>query len=122
MAGLLDVFSFVLTVGVIGTVVYGILYVVKAVNQGVESTKASLKERGLDVSSSGVSLKTSKHFDRQDYLDATQRGIVNLVEASSVRRADGTISTPASILRSDSSASAEERRRRKLWGKKKVDS
>ena len=34
---------------------------------------SSLKAKGLDISHTGVSVKTQKRFDRQDYVDATQR-------------------------------------------------
>lgn len=34
---------------------------------------SSLKTRGLTISDKGVSIKTSKRFDREDYVDATQR-------------------------------------------------
>ena len=32
-----------------------------------------LNEKGVNVSASGISVKTSKHMTREDYLDATQR-------------------------------------------------
>ena len=37
------------------------------------SFTSSLKAKGLDISHTGVSVKTQKRFDRQDYVDATQR-------------------------------------------------
>ena len=33
----------------------------------------SLKTKGLDISDKGVSIKTQKRFDRENYVDATQR-------------------------------------------------
>ena len=36
-----------------------------------------LKSRGVDISANGVSVKTSKRFDRGDYVDATQRWVLN---------------------------------------------
>jgi hypothetical protein len=36
----------------------------------------SLKSRGLDISKEGVSVKTFRRFDREDYVDATQRSIL----------------------------------------------
>lgn len=32
-----------------------------------------MKDKGYELSGKGVSIKTSKRFDRQDYIDATQR-------------------------------------------------
>ena len=34
---------------------------------------SSLKAKGLDISAHGVSIKTEKRFDREHYVDATQR-------------------------------------------------
>lgn len=38
----------------------------------------SLKTRGLTISDKGVSIKTSKRFDREDYVDATQRYVSHI--------------------------------------------
>lgn len=35
-----------------------------------------LKEKGWNISSDGVSVKTNKRLDREDYIDATQRFVV----------------------------------------------
>ena len=34
-----------------------------------------LKSKGVDVSRHGLSVKTDKRFDREQYLDATQRSV-----------------------------------------------
>ncbi|KAL0574005.1 hypothetical protein V5O48_007949 [Marasmius crinis-equi] len=94
MAGLLDVVSFITTAAFFGGVIYGVLYLVRSVNSGIENTKAQLKERGYDVSSGGVKVKTSKRFDREDYVDATQRGFVKAMEASSFRKGGSNTSSP----------------------------
>lgn len=36
----------------------------------------SLKAKGLDISATGVAMRSNKKFDRQDYLDATQRYVL----------------------------------------------
>ena len=41
-----------------------------------------MKDKGYEVSGKGVSIKTSKRFDRQDYIDATQRYVRVLVDIS----------------------------------------
>ncbi|RXW21878.1 hypothetical protein EST38_g3972 [Candolleomyces aberdarensis] len=68
-----DLLVFVIFVGVVGAVIYGVMLASKSIDAGVASTKESLKARGLDVSATGVSMRSDKRFDRQDYLDATQR-------------------------------------------------
>jgi len=118
MAGIADVFSFLLTVTLLGGALYAIVYLVQAVNRGVARTKADLKSKGMDISSSGVSVKTDKNFDRQDYLDATQRGIMRAMDASSFRQGDGTTGSPADMARSE--PGGPEKRRHRLF-KKKVD-
>jgi hypothetical protein len=37
----------------------------------------SLQSRGISISDKGVSIKTSKRFDREDYVDATQRSALS---------------------------------------------
>ncbi|PPQ91269.1 hypothetical protein CVT25_006212 [Psilocybe cyanescens] len=130
MAGWVDFLSLIATVAVFGGIVYGIIFVVQSINDGLTSTKASLKSRGLDVSASGVSVKTSKRFGREDYVDATQRGIVKAMGASSFRRNDSSstasATAPPQIQRTDSAASirstgssSEEKKKKKsIFGKK----
>ncbi|KAG7087316.1 hypothetical protein E1B28_013293 [Marasmius oreades] len=95
MASWFDVISFLLTALFFGGVIYGVLYLVRSVTQGIETTKEKLKERGYDVSAGGVKVKTSKRFDRDDYVDATQRGFVKAMEASTFRKG-GAQTTPRS--------------------------
>jgi len=78
-----DILAFAATLGFIGAAVYGVLFVIRQINQGVTSTKEALKERGLHISDHGVKVKTSKRFDREDYVDATQRGIIKAMGAAS---------------------------------------
>ncbi|EJF59435.1 hypothetical protein DICSQDRAFT_138567 [Dichomitus squalens LYAD-421 SS1] len=44
---------------------------------------SSLKGKGVDVSQNGLSVKTDKKLDREQYLDATQRGFIKAFNASS---------------------------------------
>ncbi|CAA7264565.1 unnamed protein product [Cyclocybe aegerita] len=104
MATWIDLFALFATISVLTAIVYAILFVVKSVNQGVNATKESLKSRGLDVSASGVAVKTSRRFDREDYVDATQRGFVKALNASSIRKGDGT-TAPVPLAREHSSSS-----------------
>ncbi|KAJ7163830.1 hypothetical protein C8R43DRAFT_1122792 [Mycena crocata] len=107
----LDLISLLVTVAVFGGIIYAVLSVVRSVSQGVESAKEGLKTKGLHITDQGVSVKTSKRFDREDYVDATQRGFVKAVNASSFRKggaaaddSDGHLSPPP--LNSASSSSS----------------
>ncbi|KAL0947949.1 hypothetical protein HGRIS_010578 [Hohenbuehelia grisea] len=100
-----DVFAFVATLSFLGAVIYGVIFVSKQVSQGVESTKEALKEKGLHISDKGVSVKTSKRFDREDYVDATQRGIIKAMGAASFGNQNGAKSPVLDGTSSNSSRS-----------------
>ncbi|KAJ7222426.1 hypothetical protein GGX14DRAFT_540412 [Mycena pura] len=134
MANWLDVIALLVTVAVFGGIVYVVLLIVRSVSQGVESAKEGLKTKGLHITDKGVAVKTSKRFDREDYVDATQRcvrstanhrtrlltfllrrGIVRAVGAASFRKggaaepgysSDGHLSPSSPSLKSSSSASS----------------
>ncbi|KAF7330864.1 hypothetical protein MVEN_02425900 [Mycena venus] len=76
MANWVDMVSLLVTVSVFGGIIYVVLLVVQSISQGVESAKEGLKSKGVHITDKGVAVKTSKRFDREDYVDATQRGIV----------------------------------------------
>ncbi|KAJ7047851.1 hypothetical protein C8F04DRAFT_24049 [Mycena alexandri] len=125
MANFVDLFSFVATVAVFGGVIYIILSIVRGVSQGVESAKEGLKTKGVHITDKGVSVKTSKRFDREDYVDATQRGIMKTMNASSFRKggavhdpSEGHLSPP-SLQSSPSSSSSlgsdGEKKKRSLF-------
>ncbi|KAF8635767.1 hypothetical protein AX17_003866 [Amanita inopinata Kibby_2008] len=78
-----DVFALGFIIAIFAGIFYGVLYVTRGLSETMQTTKESLKSRGYDVSSTGVSVKTSKHFDREHYVDATQRGMVRAWGASS---------------------------------------
>jgi len=113
MANWLDLLSLLATVAVFGGVIYAVLIVVRSVSQGVESAKEGMKAKGVHITDKGLSVKTSKRFDREDYVDATQRGFVKAMNASSFRKggavndsdSDGHLSPPA-LKSSPSSASS----------------
>ncbi|PIL32437.1 hypothetical protein GSI_05139 [Ganoderma sinense ZZ0214-1] len=62
---------------------------------------SQLKKQGVDVSRHGVSVKTDKRFDREQYLDATQRGFIKAFNASSAgnRPASGSVDEDSSTSR-----------------------
>ena len=75
----------------------------------------SLKSKGLNITDQGVSLKTSKRYDREDYIDSTQRcvsinshrffaiqflispyrGFIKAMGAASFGTSDSNMSTPS---------------------------
>ncbi|TFY80332.1 hypothetical protein EWM64_g3683 [Hericium alpestre] len=65
----------------VGTIV-GVVLLVRRFSAYISSTKESLKKRGWTISSNGVSVKTSKRMNREDYLDATQRGFIKAMGSS----------------------------------------
>ncbi|KAF8962861.1 hypothetical protein BDZ97DRAFT_1920196 [Flammula alnicola] len=124
----LDLFSLLATIGVFAGVIYAIIFVTKTINEGVASTQESLKSKGLHVTSSGVSIKTSKRFDREDYVDATQRGVVKAMQSASIRRNDSSspgksvlahpIEREVSGSSVKSTSSEEKKKKRSMFGSK----
>ncbi|GLB42855.1 hypothetical protein LshimejAT787_1203040 [Lyophyllum shimeji] len=106
MASWLDFLVLFATIVVVGGVIYGVLYISKQISQGVASTKENLKSRGMTISQQGVSIKTSKRFDRADYVDATQRGFVKAYEASTFG-SNSNNSSPGRMQRADSASSVK---------------
>ncbi|KAI0682919.1 hypothetical protein BC835DRAFT_1423815 [Cytidiella melzeri] len=80
-----DYISLTLTLSIIAALVYGVLYLNQSLQKVVTSTKDHLHNRGIDVSKKGASVKTkTKLGNREEYFDATQRGIVKALSSSSV--------------------------------------
>ncbi|KAF8311670.1 uncharacterized protein EI90DRAFT_3023504 [Cantharellus anzutake] len=59
----------------------GAVFLVRTIRETVESTKANLKAKGYHVTDNGIHIKTDKRMDRESYMDATQRGFINGMEA-----------------------------------------
>ncbi|KAF9231736.1 hypothetical protein BU15DRAFT_55800 [Melanogaster broomeanus] len=47
-----------------------------------------LEGKGIRISDKGVSVKTQRRFDREDYVDATPRGSIKALNAASFGPAD----------------------------------
>ncbi|KAJ7367794.1 hypothetical protein DFH08DRAFT_946773 [Mycena albidolilacea] len=128
MANWLDMISLLVTVSIFGGIIYVILLVVRSVSDGVESAKEGLKTKGVHITDKGVAVKTSRRFDREDYVDATQRGIVKAVGASSFgKRSDSDVHlSPAPALTStpssSSTSSGGEKKKRGLFKRSAKDS
>ncbi|KAL1726732.1 hypothetical protein EV714DRAFT_286987 [Schizophyllum commune] len=86
MAGWTDIIVLIVVVAILGGVTYGAIVASQQVSTSVQNTKAKLKDRGFDVSRGGVSVKTSGRIERDDYIDATQRGFIKAMGAASFRK------------------------------------
>jgi len=128
MASWIDVFSLLITIIIFGGVIYGIIFIVNTINKGLHSTQESLKSKGLDISSTGVSVKTSQRFTREDQIDATQRQIIRAFGASSFRKGEAPQvveeGVPLTVSRQSSSVSESfpedgkgKKKKRSLFGK-----
>ncbi|KAH8828392.1 hypothetical protein DL96DRAFT_1603065 [Flagelloscypha sp. PMI_526] len=122
MATWLDVFYLILTIGTIAGIAFIALYVYNGIQNGLNETKNRLAERGVDISKGGMSVKTNKRMDREDYLDSTQRGLMNAYKNASItKRTDSSYSKPLSNSNSSGSPispSESEKKHRKKWSLK----
>ncbi|EKM56363.1 uncharacterized protein PHACADRAFT_253434 [Phanerochaete carnosa HHB-10118-sp] len=90
MASWTDYLSLTLTISLIASAVYGVIYLREQLQKGIRASKDKLHDRGIDISAQGASVKThSKLADRENYFDATQRGVMKALSKSSVGREDG---------------------------------
>ncbi|KAI6165090.1 hypothetical protein EDD17DRAFT_1419522, partial [Pisolithus thermaeus] len=71
----------------VGTIL-AVIYSARKFTSTVAATKESLKNRGISVSDRGVSIKTDKRLDMEDYVDATQRGMIKVLDAASFGKQD----------------------------------
>ncbi|GBE85631.1 hypothetical protein SCP_0801500 [Sparassis crispa] len=111
MAGWIDVLSLIVTLSLIAAVVLGIIYVMRAMSSVVESTKESLKTKGVDLSKGGMSVKTHGRYNREDYLDATQRHLMKALHTSKFgASAKGTEGRTISSHSSDSDSLIEKKK------------
>ncbi|KIK95871.1 hypothetical protein PAXRUDRAFT_32736 [Paxillus rubicundulus Ve08.2h10] len=88
MASWIDMFSLLTTTLFFVGSILGVLYIAKQISSGVQLTKESLQNKGISITEKGVSVKTQKRFDRDDYVDATQRGLIKAIGAASFGPAD----------------------------------
>lgn len=77
-----DIFALVITLAIVSGVVFVVLYINRGINNTLQTTKENLKSRGYNISSSGISIKTDKRLGHEEYLDATQRGLLRALGAS----------------------------------------
>jgi len=80
-----------MTVLVVGTVAGGI-YAFRMIAATIEKTRNDLRSKGVNISDSGVQIKTNKHYDHDDYIYATQKALTSgmdpMAKASSFKRVD----------------------------------
>jgi len=88
MANLSDFLALLVTATVFVGVIVGVIYAVQQIQHAVKQTKESLQKKGLHITDSGVSVKTDKRFNHEDYIDATQRSFIKTMSAASFRQVD----------------------------------
>lgn len=84
MASWIDIFSFLTTTSLFVGTILGVIFIAKRLSEAAQNTKESLENKGISISDKGVSIKTSKRFDRENYVDATQRGVIKVLDASNI--------------------------------------
>lgn len=82
MASWIDVLSFLTVTSLFVGTIFGVVFVTKRLSAAAQHTKESLQHKGISISDKGMSIKTSKRFDRENYVDATQRGVIKVLDAS----------------------------------------
>jgi len=98
----IDIFSFVTTTLFFFGSILGVLYAARAISLRFQSMKTALEDKGITLSREGVSLKTDKRFDRETYVDTTQRGLVKVLGSATV----GSEANKRTFLPSSPSADA----------------
>jgi len=102
MANWLDLISLVIMLAVTVGVVYAISVGTKQVSEAFNNTKETLKNKGLNISDKGVSVKTTSRFNREDYVDATQRAFIKTMGAASFGSSEIDDKQPVPISRQNS--------------------
>lgn len=105
MATWVDILSLSVTIIVFVGTILAIIYFARQIASSAEATKESLRNRGISVSESGVSIKTDKRFDMEHYVDATQHGILKAMDAAKFGQPD--IIESASSLKSKGETTSE---------------
>jgi len=105
MASWFDYIALFVTVVLFAGFVYGMVAITSSISSGINNAKTQLKERGIHVSDKGVSVKTASRFNREDYIDATQRGFIKGMSAASFGTADNLEAKTPVLNRTTSSQS-----------------
>ncbi|KAG8924311.1 hypothetical protein FRC03_008879 [Tulasnella sp. 419] len=58
----------------------GIWIAMKAMDKATANTKETLQSRGVSMDDGVVSVKTDRRLEREDYIDATRRRMVNMMD------------------------------------------
>ncbi|KAH7922294.1 hypothetical protein BV22DRAFT_666909 [Leucogyrophana mollusca] len=126
MASWVDLFSLLTTTLFFVGAIVGVIYIAKQITAAVQSTKQTLQERGIAISDKGVSVKTSKRFDRSDYVDATQRGFIKAMNSASYGSGDAEEKHHPKLKSASSvngaSHEAKEHEKKKVFGMRRTHS
>jgi len=106
MATWLDLFALIVIGAIFVGVIVGVMKAAEGVSKAVDNTKQQLKNKGYTISDGGVSIKTSGRVEREDIVDAQQRGFIAAMGASSFGTADNVDKRPV-VSRQTSLASVE---------------
>jgi len=114
MGAVADYISLAVTILLFVGVIVGAVKVYNLISEGIASTKENLKKQGIHISDHGVEVKTQKHFDREDYIDASQRGFIKVMKAGGFKHEgephvpDPKSKSAPSLLRHSSKSSKEK--------------
>ncbi|KAG1782149.1 hypothetical protein EV702DRAFT_509414 [Suillus placidus] len=104
MASWIDVLSFLTVTSLFVGTILGVVFTTKRLSAAAQHTKESLQHKGISISDKGMSIKTSKRFDRENYVDATQRGVIKVLDASNFHPSTRSISDSQHDIKSKSSS------------------
>ncbi|ORY74304.1 hypothetical protein BCR35DRAFT_306761 [Leucosporidium creatinivorum] len=85
-ATLWTIIKLIVTIALLGGFLFAVMLAVRAFNSAVASTKESLAGRGVNISSSGVAVKTEKRAKTaEESADAARSGLMKAWKSSSFK-------------------------------------
>ncbi|KWU44133.1 hypothetical protein RHOSPDRAFT_34357 [Rhodotorula sp. JG-1b] len=101
----------VLTLAILGGLAYVARLLMKAINEGVDSAKGTLQQKGVNVSSSGASIRTQQRAVTQEQVgDKLQRGLMKGWKAS-------TFNVPWALSKTTHLGGSRHDKNREQWEK-----
>merc|ERR1712080_143960 len=101
----------VLTLAILGGLAYVARLLMKAINEGVDSAKGTLQQKGVNVSSSGASIRTQQRAVTLEQVgDKLQRGLMKGWKAS-------TFNVPWALSKTTHLGGSRHDKNREQWEK-----
>ncbi|BGP54256.1 hypothetical protein JCM8202_001392 [Rhodotorula sphaerocarpa] len=101
----------ILTLAVVAMLVYGIRLIVLGIQEGIQSAKGNLQQRGVNVSASGASVRTQKRGVTQEQIgDQLQRGLMKGWKAA-------TFNVPWALSKATHLGGSRHDKNREQWEK-----